>query len=177
MSRVCVSVCVSVRVAIRLLLPLCVQLRLPERRGRPAQRGQQQQRGERSRASLHPAGDRRGELEQQVPQDGAEVQDRLRPEGLEKTNGRREKNVLVPSLSRASSAGIPGGAGAPARVAAEERGDGEQVSEGQGGGADGAGPAGEEGAGGRRAGAAGATVSWFFCFVFLEWPQRHDIQI
>lgn len=60
---------------------LFAQLRLPERRGGPAQRGQQQQRGERPRAPLHPAGDRRGELEQQVPQDGAEVQDRLRPEG------------------------------------------------------------------------------------------------
>ena len=50
-----------------------VQLRLPERWGGPPQCGQQQQRGERPRAPLHPSGDRRGELEQQVPQDGAEV--------------------------------------------------------------------------------------------------------
>lgn len=55
-------------------------------------------------------------------------------------------------------AGLPGGAGASARVAAEERGDGEQVSESQGGGADGPEPTGEEGAGGHRAGAAGTTV-------------------
>lgn len=55
-------------------------------------------------------------------------------------------------------AGLPGGAGAPAGVAAEERGDGEQVSESQGGRADGPEPAGEEGAGGHRAGATGTTV-------------------
>lgn len=55
-------------------------------------------------------------------------------------------------------AGLPGGAGASAGVAAEERGDGEQVSESQGGGADGPEPTGEEGAGGHCAGAAGTTV-------------------
>lgn len=54
--------------------------------------------------------------------------------------------------------GLPGRAGAPAGVAAEERGDGEQVSKSKGGGADGPEPTGEEGAGGHRAGAAGPTV-------------------
>lgn len=48
------------------------------------------------------------------------------------------------------------------------------MSEGQGGGADGAGPAGEEGAGGRRAGAAGATVSLFFVGFFF--PAATDSQ-
>ena len=56
------------------------------------------------------------------------------------------------------AAGLPGGAGAAAGVAAEERGDGEQAPAVPTGGADGAEPAGEEGAGGRGAGAAGATV-------------------
>lgn len=55
-------------------------------------------------------------------------------------------------------AGLPGGAGASAGVAAKERGNGEQASESQGGGADGPDPAGEEGAGGRRARAASTTV-------------------
>lgn len=55
-------------------------------------------------------------------------------------------------------AGLPGGAGAPARVTAEECGDREQVSESQGGGTNGPGPTGEEGAGGHRAGATGTTV-------------------
>lgn len=54
--------------------------------------------------------------------------------------------------------GVSGGAGAPAGVAAEERGDGEQASPSQGGGADTTGSAGEEGAGGHRVGAAGTTV-------------------
>lgn len=65
----------------RLTAFFSTQLRLPQRRGGPPQRGQQQQRGERPRPPLHPSGDRRGELEQQVSQDGAKVQDRLRPEG------------------------------------------------------------------------------------------------
>lgn len=55
-------------------------------------------------------------------------------------------------------AGLPGGAGPPAGVAAEERGDGQQVSESQSGGADGPEPTGEEGAGGCRAGAPGPAV-------------------
>lgn len=83
---------------------LFAQLRLPERRGGPAQRGQQQQRGERPRAPLHPAGDRRGELEQQVPQDGAEVQDCLRPEGSSpKKNPKQPKNLPFKPLPKHDS--------------------------------------------------------------------------
>lgn len=55
-------------------------------------------------------------------------------------------------------AGLPGGAGAPAGVAAEECGDGEQVSESQGGGAYSPEPTGEEGAGSHCVGTAGTTV-------------------
>lgn len=55
-------------------------------------------------------------------------------------------------------AGLPGGAGAPAGVAAEECGDGQQVSESQGGGADAPESTGEERAGGHRSRAAGTTV-------------------
>lgn len=65
---------------------------------------------------------------------------------------------LLQSNPHSHVSGLPGGAGAPAGVAAEERGDGEQVSKSKGGGADGPEPTGEEGAGGHSAGAAGPTV-------------------
>lgn len=65
----------------------------------------------------------------------------------------------LPASFNMCYSGLSRGTGAPAGVTAEERRDGEQASESQGGGADSAEPTGEEGAGSHCAGAAGTTVS------------------
>lgn len=68
------------------------------------------------------------------------------------------KSSAPPGLSR-RPAGLPGGAGASARVAVEGPGGGEPAAAAAAGGGGGAEPAREEGAGRRDPGAAGAAVS------------------
>ncbi|XP_059991427.1 RUN domain-containing protein 3A isoform X13 [Lagenorhynchus albirostris] len=109
------------------------KLRLPDRRGGAAQRREQHERGQLARAPVPSSRHRRGQLVQQVAQDGTEVSHCLRAEGL------------------------PGGAGASARVAAEGPGGGEPAAAAAAGGGGGTEPAGEAGAGRSDPGAAGAA--------------------
>lgn len=80
-----------------------------------------------------------------MSQNGAKVQDRLRPEGdtPPPVIGALSDHL---QLMRVWCPGLPGGAGAFAGVAAEECGNREQAIESQSGGAVSAEPAGEEGA-------------------------------